>query len=76
MLCVLTNACEIKECEALELKRTLAGIELMLNVPIITSGAPTTVLGATWFTLPVLYGASGYYSASEVSVDSASEGNG
>ena len=55
MLCVLTNAYEIKECEALESKRTLAGIELMLNVPIITSGAPTTVSGATWFTLLVLY---------------------
>ena len=47
MLCVLTNACEIKECEAPESKRTLAGIELRLNVPIITPGASMAVSGAT-----------------------------
>jgi len=39
MLCTLTNAWEMKECEAPESNSTVAGMELMLNVPIITSGA-------------------------------------
>jgi hypothetical protein len=39
MLCILTKACEMKECEALESKSTVAEIELTLNVPNITSGA-------------------------------------
>jgi len=37
MLRTLTNACKINECEAPESNKTIAGIELMLNVPIITS---------------------------------------
>jgi hypothetical protein len=39
MLHILTKACEMKECEAQESKSTIAEIELMLNVPNITSGA-------------------------------------
>jgi hypothetical protein len=39
MLCILTKVCEMKECEAPESKRTVAGIELTLNIPNITSGA-------------------------------------
>jgi len=39
MLCTLTKACEMKECEALESKSTVAGMELILNVPNMTSGA-------------------------------------
>ena len=38
MLCILTKAWEIKECEAPESKSTVAEIELTLNVPNMTSG--------------------------------------
>ena len=43
MLCVLTNACDMKECEAQELKRTVAGVESTSNVPSITSGSTSVV---------------------------------
>ena len=43
MLCVLTNACDMKECEAPESKRTVAGVELTSNVPSMTSGFSSTV---------------------------------
>jgi hypothetical protein len=39
MLCILTKACDMKECEAPELKSTIAEMELTLNIPSITSGA-------------------------------------
>jgi hypothetical protein len=39
ILCILTKAWEMKECEALESKSTAAEVELTLNVPNITSGA-------------------------------------
>jgi hypothetical protein len=38
MLCILTKACDMKEYEALELKSTVAEMELTLNISII-SGA-------------------------------------
>ena len=43
MLCVLTNACDMNECEAPESKRTMAGVELTSNVPSMTSGAASAV---------------------------------
>ena len=54
MLCVLTNASDMKECEALESKRTVAGVELTLNVPSMTSGSASVVSIDTWFTFSVL----------------------
>jgi hypothetical protein len=39
ILCILTKACDMKECEASESKSMVAEMELMLNVPSITSGA-------------------------------------
>ena len=56
MLCTLTKACEIKECDAPESKRTVAEVELTLNVPSITLGASYAVLANTWFTFPMLGG--------------------
>ena len=57
MLCTLTKAYEIKDCDAPESKRTVAKVELTLNVPSITSGASCAVSVDTWFTLLVLDGA-------------------
>ena len=54
ILCILTKACEMKECEAPESKRTVVEIELTLNVPSMTSGASCAVSADTWFTLLVL----------------------
>ena len=54
MLCVLTNAFDMKECEAPESKRMVAGVELTLNVPSMTSGSASAVSVDTWFTFPVL----------------------
>jgi hypothetical protein len=39
MLCILTKACDMKECEAPESKSMVAEMELTLNVPSITLGA-------------------------------------
>ena len=50
MLWILT-ACEMNVCEAPESNKTVAGIELMLNVPIIISGPSWTVSVATLFTV-------------------------
>ena len=44
----------MNECEALESKRTVAGVELTLNVPSMTSGSTSAVSIDTWFTFPVL----------------------
>ena len=38
MLCILTKAWEINECEAPESKSVVAEIELTLNVPNMTLG--------------------------------------
>jgi hypothetical protein len=43
ILCVLTNACDMKECDAPESKRTVAGVEWTSNVPSITSGSSVAV---------------------------------
>jgi hypothetical protein len=43
MLYVLTNICDMNECEALELKRRVAGVEWTSNVPSITSGSSIAV---------------------------------
>jgi hypothetical protein len=48
----LTKACEMKECEAPESKRTVAEIKLTLNVPSMTSGASCAVSADRWFTFP------------------------
>jgi hypothetical protein len=39
MLCILTKACDMKECEAPKSKSTVADMELTLNVPSIASGS-------------------------------------
>ena len=54
MLWFLTNACDMNECEAPESKRTVAGVELTLNVPSMTSDLASAVSVDTWFTFPVL----------------------
>ena len=54
MLWFLTNACDMNECEALESKRIVVGVELTSNVPSMTSGSASTVSVDTWFTFPVL----------------------
>jgi len=54
MLCMVTNVWEIKVCEAPESKRTVAGMELMSNIPIITSGDSRAVEVDMWFTFPEL----------------------
>ena len=56
MLCILTKAYEMKECDAPESKRTAAEIELTLNVPSMTSGPSCAVLVDTWFTFLVFGG--------------------
>ena len=56
MLCILTKACEMKECEATESKRMVAEIELTLNVPSMTSGASCAVSADTWLTFLVFGG--------------------
>jgi hypothetical protein len=43
ILCILTNDCDMKECDAPESKRTVAGVEWTSNVPSITSGSSTAV---------------------------------
>jgi hypothetical protein len=43
----------MKECDAPESKRTVAGVEWTSNVSI-TSGSSTVVSWDKWFTLPVL----------------------
>jgi hypothetical protein len=43
ILCVLTNACDMKECDAPESKRTVAEVEWTSNVPTITSGSSAAV---------------------------------
>ena len=43
MLYVLTNACDMNECEAPESKGTVAGVELTSNVPSMTSGSASAV---------------------------------
>jgi hypothetical protein len=52
MLCILTKAYEMKECDAPESKRMVAKVELTLNIPSITSGASYAVSAHTWFTFP------------------------
>ena len=59
MLWFLTNACDMNESEAPESKRIVAGVELTLNVPSMTSGSTSVVLVDTWFTFPVL--GAGFY---------------
>ena len=54
MLCILTNACDMNECEAPKLKRIVAGVELTSNVPSMTSGSASAVSVDTWFTFLVL----------------------
>jgi len=49
----------MNECKAPELKRTVAGVELTLNIPSMTSGSTSAVSVDTWFTLPVL--GAGFY---------------
>ena len=44
----------MNECEAPESKRTVAGVELTLNVSSMTSGSASAVSVDTWFTFPVL----------------------
>jgi hypothetical protein len=44
----------MKECDAPESKRTVAGVEWTSNIPSITSGSSTVVSWDKWFTLPVL----------------------
>jgi hypothetical protein len=39
ILCVLTNAYDMRECDAPELKRTVVVVEWTSNVPSITSGS-------------------------------------
>jgi hypothetical protein len=41
------NVCEIKECEAPESKRMVAGMKLTLNVPSITSGTSCAISADT-----------------------------
>jgi hypothetical protein len=43
ILCVLINACDMKECDALESQRIVVGVEWTSNVPSITFGSSTTV---------------------------------
>ena len=43
MLCILINVYDMKECEAPESKRTMAGVELTSNVPTMTSGSASAV---------------------------------
>ena len=43
MLWFLMNAYDMNECEAPESKRIVAGVELILNVPSMTSGSATAV---------------------------------
>ena len=59
MLWFLTNACDMNEYEAPESKRTVAGVELTLNVPSMTSGSASIVSVDTWFTFPML--GAGFY---------------
>ena len=54
MLWFLTNACDMNECEAPKSKRIVAGVELTLNVPSMTSGSASSILVDTWFTFPKL----------------------
>ena len=54
MLCILTNAYDMNECEAPKSKRTVAGVELTLNVPSMTSGSASAISVDAWFTFPVL----------------------
>ena len=54
MLWFLTNACDMNECEAPESKRIVAGVELTLNIPSMTSGSPSIVSVDTWFNFPML----------------------
>ena len=54
VLWFLTNACDMNECEAPELKRTVAGVELTSNVPSMTSGSTSAMSVDTWFTFLVL----------------------
>ena len=59
MLWFLTNAYDMNEYEALELKRTVAGVEWTLNIPSMTSGSASAVSVDTWFTFPML--GAGFY---------------
>ena len=43
MLWFLTNAYDMNECEAPESKRTVAGVELTLNVPSMTSSSASAI---------------------------------
>jgi hypothetical protein len=43
ILCVLTNACDMKECDAPESKRIVVGVEWTSNVPNIIFGSSTAV---------------------------------
>jgi hypothetical protein len=43
ILCVLTNAYDMKECDAPESKRIVAGVEWTSKVPSITSGSSAAV---------------------------------
>ena len=43
MLWFLTNACDMNECEAPELKRTVVGVELISNVPSMTFGSASAI---------------------------------
>jgi hypothetical protein len=43
ILCVLTNAYDMRECDAPESKRTVVGVEWISNVPSITLGSFTVV---------------------------------
>jgi hypothetical protein len=43
ILCLLTNGCDMKECDALESKRIVVGVEWISNVPSITFGSTTAV---------------------------------
>ena len=47
ILCVLTKACEMNVCEALESKITVAGVEWTSNILIITLGSSTAVSADT-----------------------------
>jgi hypothetical protein len=47
-----TNVDDIKECDAPESNKTIAGCELVKNIPSTTSWACWDFLVATWLTLP------------------------
>jgi hypothetical protein len=50
--CFTTNCSVMKECDAPESNKTVAGIELTENVPNTTPGASWAYSAVTWFTLP------------------------